>query len=156
MKYLRRLKIQLVKGKYKNPVKGQVRGPEQVYDVFRAIKDQNQETLLGVYLNEALEVNAYDTLSVGGESVGLVLPDEIFDRAIITRSRVFILIHNHPSGDPNPSPEDVDIMRILNAQARVLRRTFLDFIIVGDNRYWSMFEALDGDHQYSLGTFRTG
>jgi hypothetical protein len=52
MRYLRKLKIELVKGEYKNPIKGQVREPKQVYEVFKAIKDKAQETVIGVYLSD--------------------------------------------------------------------------------------------------------
>ena len=150
MKYLRKLNIQLIKGEYRNPVKGQVRDPHQVYEVFEAIKDKNQETLIGVFLNSDLEVHAYDTLSIGGESTTLVLPEEIFERAIITKSRTFILIHNHPSGKAIPSAQDREVMEILKNQSKVMNRTFLDCIIVGDGKYWSMFEEEDGG-EYGLG-----
>jgi hypothetical protein len=66
MKYLRKLKIQLVKGKYKDLVKGQVSGPGQIYKTFEAIKDHAQEALLGVYLTNNLEVILCDVL-LGGE-----------------------------------------------------------------------------------------
>jgi hypothetical protein len=57
MKYIRKLNIKLVKGKYKNPVKGQVQEPKQVYEVFKAIKDKFQEILIAVYLDEKLVVD---------------------------------------------------------------------------------------------------
>ena len=144
MKYLRKLKIQLVPGEYKNPVKGQVREPAQVYKTFRAIKDSAQELLIGVYLTEQLEVLSYDTLSVGGESVTLIIPREIFGRAFITRAKSFILIHNHPSGDSHPSEEDRAIIKLLREQAEIMDLTFLDFIIAGDGNYWSMFDEDGG------------
>jgi DNA repair protein RadC len=151
MKYLKKLNIKLVRGEYRNPVKGQVREPKQVYKVFQAIKDKNQETLIGVYLANDLEVRGYDTLSVGGESSALVVPEEIFERSILLKSRTFILIHNHPSGDPQPSPADQEVMRILLNQSKVMNRTFLGLIIVGDKKYWSMFEEADGG-EYGLGS----
>jgi DNA repair proteins len=151
MKYLRKLDIQLVKGEYQNPVKGQVRAPEQVYEVFKAIKDKAQETLIGVYLNNELEVNAYDTLSVGSSTETGVSSDEVFNRAVITRSRYIILIHNHPAGKADPSPEDKDAIASLQEGAKWLKKVLLDFIIVGDNEYWSMFEEEDGG-EYSLGS----
>lgn len=52
MKYLRKLTIKLVPGEYKNLVKGQVREPVQLYRIFNAIKDKNQETLIGVYFDD--------------------------------------------------------------------------------------------------------
>ena len=150
MQYLRKLKIQLVRGEYKNPIKGQVREPKQIYEVFRAIKNKAHETLIGVYLNQNLEVNAYDTLSIGSSTETGVASDEIFDRVIITRSTYIILIHNHPSGKATPSPADKHAMKVLSDDARVLRRVLLDFIIVGEKGYWSMFERIDGG-EYVLG-----
>lgn len=149
MKYLRKLSIELVKGEYKNPVKGQVRDPKQVYEVFKAIKDKAQETLIGVYLSSDLEVNIYDTLSLGTQSETLVDTSEIFGRAFVLKSKYIILIHNHPSGIASPSPDDKETMRSLIAQAKIMKLSFLDFIIVGEDSYWSMFEQIDGG-EYSL------
>ena len=150
MKYLRKLNIELVKGEYRNPVKGQVREPRQIYEVFRAIKDKSQETLIGVYLNADLEVNSYDTLSIGTQSATLVDAPEIFGRAFVLRSKYFILIHNHPSGTAVPSPDDEDVIKQLIEKSKVMEIHFLDFIIVGEDIYWSMFEKEDGG-EYLLG-----
>ena len=101
MKYLRKLSIQLVKGEYQNPVKGQVRAPEQVYEVFKAIKDKAQETLIGVYLNADLEVNTYDTLSIGTQSTRLIDAPEVFGRALCSdRSTSFSFTIIHPVSLP--------------------------------------------------------
>ena len=151
MKYLKKLNIKLVRGEYQNPVKGQVREPGHIYRTFKAIKDSAQELLIGVYLNADLEVLSYDTLSVGGESVTLVIPREIFGRAFVMRAKYFILIHNHPSGNPAPSPADRHVIETLKAQSAVMEIRFLDFIIAGDRRYWSMFEEADGG-EYALGS----
>jgi DNA repair protein RadC len=150
MRYLRKLKIQLVKGEYKNPIKGQVRDPKQAYEVIKAIKDKAQETVIGVYLSDKLEVNAYDVLSLGGVNSTYLATNEIFDRAVVSWSWTFILIHNHPSGNPHPSPQDREVMEVLKEQSKVMRRNFLDFIIVGEGKYWSMFEEEDGG-EYLLG-----
>ena len=151
MKYLRKLDIQLVKGEYQNPVKGQVRAPEQVYEVFKTIKDKAQETLIGVYLNNDLEVSAYDMLSVGSSTETGVSSDEVFNRAVITRSRYIILIHNHPSGKAAPSPDDKVAIVTLQEGAKWLKKELLDFIIVAEDNYWSMFEEENGG-EYSLGS----
>lgn len=138
MPYLKKLKIQLVKGEFTNRIKGQVRDPEQVYEVFKSIKDWAQETLIGVYMSETLEVRTYDVLSIGGKDMTLVLPHEIFEHIIITKSRAFILIHNHPSGNATPSFKDREIMQTLKEQSGVMKIKFVDFIIVGEGCYWSM------------------
>jgi DNA repair protein RadC len=107
-------------------------------------------TLAGVYLGHDLEVNAYDTLSIGSATETDVSTDEVFNRAVITRSPYIILIHNHPSGKAAPSPDDKKAIAILSKGARYLKKSILDFIIVGDDRYWSLFEEQDGG-EYSLG-----
>ena len=158
MTYLKKLNIQLVKGEYKNPIKGQVRDPRQIYDVFKDMKDQSVETMLGVYLTDTLEVVTYDVITVGGEDVALVLPHEIFGHVIVTRAKIFILIHNHPKGDPTPSPADLDVIKEIQKGSHELKLTFLDFIIVGDlgrgkmKNYWSMFKEMGGG-DYALGGF---
>lgn len=150
MKYLRKMNIELVRGEYANLVKGQVREPKQLYEVFKAIKDKAQELLIGVYLSDTMEVKSYDILSVGGRSAALVLPPEIFARAFVMASDRFILLHNHPKGDPSPSPNDQEVIQALREQSKVMNLVFLDFIIVGDQGYWSMFEEEDGG-EYELG-----
>ena len=91
-----------------------------------------------------MEINSYEIHSVGSAFETVVLPDEIFRNAILTNSRNFILIHNHPSGEPSPSEEDRNMMRLLKQQASIMHRSFLDFIIVGEDTYWSMFESEEG------------
>jgi len=154
MDYLRRLEIKLVKGEYKNPVQGQIRDPRHVYKVFRSIKDKNQEILIGVYLADNLEVNVYDILAVGSASEASIRTDEIFNRAIITRSRYFLLVHNHPSGDPTPSSADREFIEELHIQSKILHRIFLDFIIVGDGKYWSLFDEEEEGGEYALGRLK--
>ena len=151
MKYLKKLNIKLVKGEFKNPVKGQVKEPREIYEVFKKIKDRAQETLIGVYLNAEMEVNSYDILSIGTKSETLIDIPEIFGRAFVLRSRYIIIIHNHPSGEAEPSEEDKITMKQLVQQARIMKLDLLDFIIVGDESYWSMFEEEEGG-EYALGT----
>jgi DNA repair protein RadC len=157
MKYLKKLDIKLVKGEYQNLVKGQVREPEQLYEIFKNLKDKAQETLVGVYLDNGLNIRVYDILSVGGESETLALPHEIFRHAIIASSKYFVLIHNHPNGNPAPSKQDLEIIKELQKGAQNLKLKFLDFMIIGDmnsadpkQNYWSWFENQDGG-EYELG-----
>lgn len=150
MKYLRHLKLQFIKGEFKNPIKGQVREPGQIFDVFKNMKDWTKETLIGVYLSDELEMNSYSVLSVGSDSEATVAPDEIFGNAILTRSPYFILLHNHPSGHTEPSREDRELMHILKAQSDIMNRVLLDFMIVSEDGYWSMFEEEEGG-EYPLG-----
>lgn len=148
--YLRKLNIELVDGDFKNIVQKQVRTPEQVYSLFKDIKDHSKETLLGLYLDSELNGRIYSVLSVGSEEHTPCDPAEIYKMVIVTNSKVFILIHNHPKGDPTPSEEDKKIIEEIKEGAKKLKLTFLDFMIVGEDSYWSMFEEGEGG-EYSMG-----
>jgi DNA repair protein RadC len=69
-----------------------------------------------------------------------VHPREVFNLAIRKSANSIILIHNHPSGDPNPSPEDINITNRLIEAGNIVGITVLDHIIIGDNRYVSFKE----------------
>ncbi|MBL4767779.1 MAG: hypothetical protein JKY94_08710 [Rhodobacteraceae bacterium] len=78
-------------------------------------------------------------------------PPDLFGRAYVTKSRYVILIHNHPGGDPTPSPKDFQNLSDIQAYAKPMRNiSLLDFIIVGENSEWSWFEENDGG-DYTLG-----
>jgi len=148
-KYLKKLKIEFVEGDFKNLVKGRVRQPKQVFSVFSDLKDSTRETLVGVYLTDIFEIASYEVLSIGGSHMTLAIPSEIFRSAILTNSRYFILIHNHPSGNAEPSDADKDVMKMLKEQSSIMNCVMLDFIIVGDDAYWSLHEAQRGEKVYA-------
>ncbi len=104
-----------------------------------------------------MRIIAYDILSIGNNNSVIYCPDEILKRSILLNSKRFILIHNHPKGDPSPSREDKDIIRKFEDYSKIELKP-LDFIIVGDmemnkkkKKYWSMFEEMEGG-DYSLGS----
>ncbi|MCK5022065.1 MAG: JAB domain-containing protein [Candidatus Pacebacteria bacterium] len=151
-KYLRKLNIELVDGEYNNPIKGQVSTPKQIYDVFKSLKDKAQETLIAVYLNNDLEVLTYNILSTGSKSETVIDFGDIYGYGFVMKAKYFVLIHNHPKGDSNPSDGDKEIMSKFKDYSKI-ELTPLDFIIVGDNKYWSMFEEMDGG-EYTLGSIK--
>lgn len=152
-RYVRKLQVQLVDGDFENPLKDQVRDPEQLVSIFRDMKDWSQETLIGVYLGEKLSIKVYGVLSMGSSRSTLLDPREVFKQAFITDSRTFVLLHNHPSGDPAPSPEDRECIQVIQEQSKTLELEFLDFIIVGQDSFWSLFDEADGG-EYGLGAIQ--
>lgn len=71
----------------------------------------------------------------------LVHPREVFKAAIVANAAAVILGHNHPSGDSEPSPDDVALCARLRGAADILGIDLLDFVIVGDGRYCSFKES---------------
>ncbi len=97
-----------------------------------------QEHVRVILLNSARHVVAVPTAYIGTISVTVLRPAEIFREAVRHSSPALILAHNHPSGDPTPSPEDIELTRTLAAAGRLLDITLVDHIIVGRRRWVSL------------------
>ena len=80
-------------------------------------------------------------LSVGTLNSSIVEPREVFREAAIGGATAIVIFHNHPSGDPTPSPEDVALTRRLVAAGSLLGIDVVDHLILGDVRYWSIKET---------------
>jgi DNA repair protein RadC len=81
------------------------------------------------------------TVTRGLLNTSLVHPREIFRQAIAERAAAIILVHNHPSGDPTPSPEDEAVTDQIFLAGRLLDIPVHDHVIIGRGRYVSMMEA---------------
>lgn len=93
-----------------------------------------------ILLNIKNQVIHVEDVSVGSLNSSIVHPREIFKIAIRRSSAALILVHNHPSGDPTPSGEDVEITRRLVESGKLLGIGVLDHVIIGDGRYTSLKE----------------
>jgi DNA repair protein RadC len=80
-------------------------------------------------------------LATGSLDAVVAEPREVFRDALVAGAAGVIVFHNHPSGDPAPSPEDVALTHRLAAAGRVVGVTLLDHVIIGDARYFSMRES---------------
>lgn len=79
-------------------------------------------------------------VSRGSLNSSIVNPREVFKRALVNNASSIILLHNHPSGEPEPSAEDINITEILEDAGKILSIDVLDHIIVGDMKYVSLKE----------------
>ena len=79
-------------------------------------------------------------LSTGTVNMSLVSPREVFMTALKTQAVHILLVHNHPSGDPTPSKEDIEITKKLHEAAGIMNIPLVDHIIIGDNSYRSLKE----------------
>ena len=79
-------------------------------------------------------------LTIGGLNATAVQPREVFREAALGGAAAIVMFHNHPSGDPTPSPDDVELTRRLAAAGVVMGIDVVDLIILGDVRYWSFKE----------------
>lgn len=89
-------------------------------------------------INTKNKPTAIHTVSIGTLNSTVVHPREIFKAAILSNAASIILAHNHPSGDPTPSKEDIGITKRLVDAGELLGITVMDHIIIGENNYVSM------------------
>lgn len=79
-------------------------------------------------------------LSQGSTNYAYISPKDIFEAALTHRASVFVLLHNHPSGDPTPSRDDIRVTERIRKCADFMDIQFADHIIIGDNSYFSFLE----------------
>jgi DNA repair protein RadC len=119
-----------------------VTGPEQAAKVARAILPDDREGFAVLMLNARHEVTDASLVSVGSLNASIVHPREVFKAAILANAASIIVAHNHPSGDPDPSTEDLSITERLAKVGELVGITVLDHVIIGDKgRFHSMRSA---------------
>jgi DNA repair protein RadC len=107
---------------------------------FSGMRYLSRETLKVFCLDARNHLLDLAQVSVGTVSAAVAHPRECFREAVRRNASSVLFIHNHPSGDPSASPEDVALTRKLMEAGRVLGIEVVDHIIVGDGRYESMRE----------------
>lgn len=100
-----------------------------------------KEHFVLVSLDTRNHVIGTDTISIGTLNASLVHPRELFETAIRRHAASVIIAHNHPSGDPTPSDEDLRVTAKLHDAGKILGIQLLDHIIIGRNSYFSMEEG---------------
>lgn len=104
------------------------------------MRDYDREHFLVLYLDRKGGVIDKVDVSVGGLHSSIVHPREVFKTAVKRSAASIILAHNHPSGDPSPSREDIDITRRLIDAGRIMGIEIIDHVIIGENTYCSFKE----------------
>lgn len=118
-----------------------VRDPAAAYGLAsRVLRDCPTEEFWAIHVNGKHYAFGMAQVSVGTLTTSLVHPREVFGPAIRMGAAALIVVHNHPSGDPEPSLEDVDVTRRLTETGRILGIPLLDHIVCGDARYVSLRE----------------
>lgn len=123
------------------PEKYSAEDPESIASMFMEnLRYEKKEYFKSVIVNTKGEVVSVDNVSVGELSSTLVHPREVFSRAVKKSAYGVIFVHNHPSGDPTPSEEDINTTARLVESGNILGIKVLDHVIIGDGRYESFRE----------------
>jgi DNA repair protein RadC len=118
-----------------------IRSPQDVSDYLAEdLRYLQKEHFVCLFLNTKNHVIAQETLSMGSLNASIVHPREVFRAAIKRSSASIICVHNHPSGDPAPSPEDIQMTARLVEAGQIIGIEVLDHIILGDQNFVSLKE----------------
>ncbi|MFC1811542.1 DNA repair protein RadC [Thermodesulfobacteriota bacterium] len=105
--------------------------------LYHSIRDKNRECFKVLFMDAKNKVIAVETLFKGTLTASAVYPREVILAALRHHAAALIFAHNHPSGDPKPSPDDVSLTRQLICACRVMGITVHDHLIIGDDMYFS-------------------
>lgn len=118
-------------------------GPEDAAKAFNTVlhlDESPQEIFAALYTSTKMDIVGMQVLTMGCINKSLAEPAEVFKAALLYNASSVILAHNHPSGDPEPSKEDIEAtMRIVKA-GEILGIPVDDHIIIGNGRYVSLCE----------------
>nr|WP_209121976.1 DNA repair protein RadC [Alkalihalobacillus sp. BA299] len=118
-----------------------IRSPEDVSRyVMEDMRSLTQEHFVCLYLNTKNHVLHRETIFIGSLNASIVHPREVFKEALRRSAASFICLHNHPSGDPTPSREDIEVTKRLGECGKILGIELLDHVIIGDRTYISLKE----------------
>lgn len=110
----------------------------EVFDyLYHALRDSKKEKFKVLFLDTKNQILEEKTIFEGTVDSSAVYPREILKDALKHDASSLIFVHNHPSGDPNPSASDTEITKELVFTASVMQIKVLDHIIIGNNRYFS-------------------
>jgi DNA repair protein RadC len=107
-------------------------------DVIKAVKpmiaDANKEFFITLFLNTKNGVLKQEVISIGSLNANIVHPREVFRTACMVSASSIIVAHNHPSGDPTPSREDIELTKKLAEAGKMIGIDVLDHVIIGHDR----------------------
>jgi len=118
-----------------------ITSPQDLAEIFiPLLKDEIKEHFIVVCLNTSNQIIKYETISIGNLNSSIVHPREVFKVAIENNSANIFLIHNHPSGNLEPSNEDIKITKKLVEAGKIFEIRVFDHIIVAGDNYTSFIE----------------
>ncbi len=127
----------------RKPVKRErVKKPEEVFELVKGwLAGKKEEHFLAVFLNIRGHVIKTEEVSMGSLDASIVHPRELFLKAMRATAASVVLVHNHPSGDPEPSVEDIKLTKRLVEVGELVGIEVLDHVIVGEDTFASLKRA---------------
>lgn len=115
-----------------------ISGPEDVANLLDDLRHERQEHFIAIYLDSKSVILRVATIHIGTANASIVGLREIFREAVREGAVSLVVAHNHPSGDPEPSTEDIEVTAKIAEAGRLLDIELLDHIIIGERRWVSL------------------
>jgi len=143
MKTIPNLVYEQIKEQYGIPEKIRITCKEDILQIkaVAGLSSKKQEHLLVISLNGAAEVTKVKTITIGLLNHSLVHPREVFRDAIIDNAHSIIVVHNHPSGNLEPSSQDIEITKQLSQSGEIIGIKVLDHVIISKKGICSLREC---------------
>ena len=130
-------RLEIVRTKLREPI-ARLNGSENTARHYAYLECYDRERLIRVDLDAKNQVVGEEVVSIGTIAATLVSPREVFKGAILNNAASILVVHNHPSGCPEPSDEDKRVNKVLREAGKLLGIPVVDFLIIGEGgRYWS-------------------
>lgn len=118
-----------------------VRSPQDSYELFREyLGEVDREHFVVACLDTKNQPTNITTVHIGSVNASIVHPREVMKTGILSNAYSILVCHSHPSGDPTPSPEDIEVTKRLAQVGKLVGIELLDHIIIGDNKFISLKE----------------
>lgn len=118
-----------------------IRSPEDGYNLFKQfLGELDREYFVVMCLDVKNQPTAINVCHIGSLNASIVHPREVMKTAILSNAASILVCHNHPSGQPEPSPEDIDVTKRLVEAGKILGIDVLDHLIIGEDRFISLKE----------------
>lgn len=139
MYYVPAFKVMLVKESQQASHKTKISTSQDVYDIAKSyLYGADREHFVVIMLDIRNYIIGINTVTIGNIQSCIVNPREVFKPALIAGASSVILVHNHPSGDVYPSPDDLHLTDKLKQAGDILQIKVIDHIIVTDSNYLSL------------------
>jgi DNA repair protein RadC len=123
-----------------------LRSPEEVFEYAKDMARLKKEHLRGLYLDTRNKLIRDEIIAIGTLNASLAHPREIFHPAIESHAAAIILVHNHPSGDPSPSTDDIELTKQVHESSKIVDIDLLDHVIIGGQDYCSLKDRTEMWH----------
>ena len=122
----------------------QIKSPQDVADLLiNELKYEKREIVKVLMLNVKNNILKIQDIALGGTSFAVFEIKDVLKEAIKIGAPKIILVHNHPSGDPTPSHDDIELTQKLEQVSTMLEIELLDHVVIGDGKYKSIFSMLN-------------